>query len=603
MKSSYWNRCFILAVYLAIWGLLWSKLLLPYLSQLPDAGSEEVIALTCRQANELWLGKNAACGLDSENCPLVDIGSDVIFRCPALCDHGSWLYLMRAVGDQLIKYRGYYIGGGRRIDDDDDVLSNPYRADSFPCGAAVHSGLVSPIFGGCARISYSSGPQTSFEGVLGYGGASDSIGFDSFFPYLYYFKELAARTTLCYDPRLMVLLLNIILGIPVVFLGSGAAFFWIMSVVGFWTITLATDPPVLVRPEDPESFYLLISLSLERFLPTCFVLFCLWKVSVKRTFGGLTDYLPVSVEEPSTFEVEEDAEEYAEEGIAPRAENAKYSSVTRILLWYPFFWLGILNNVTFDRLPVDRLMWSDLVTRPGALLTVAVVASVIVMCIIAQAYYVWKLGRFWRLLLVYGMIFSSLAVFSLIPGLSLRIHHYIFGLIFIPGCSTRGQTAYVFQGLLLGLFISGVARWGFASIAETNISLLRGEPTGRITPPIFESLNDGFLTWADLSTRKDMNTDIGVESYNGVSLLINDVERYRGPNNGGLNLTDLFETNEELKGLLELLQMQESPESQTSLYLRMAKFDPEHLRYGDYSRASIVEYPSFNFTLGPPGIT
>lgn len=602
LKTSYWTRSILLTIYLILWTSLWSKILLPYLSEIPYVGEDKqkVISLTCGQANHFWKGKNAACGLDAQYCPSIDAHSDVIFRCPALCDRGSWLYSLRAVGDQIIKYRGYFIGGGERKDGE-DALSYPYRADSFPCGAAVHSGVVSPFFGGCARISYSSGSQSSFMDTPGHYGVSDSVGFNSFFPYLYFFKALAAHATLCYDPRFLVLFLNVLLGLPVVFLGSGAAFFWIMSVVGFWTISLATDPPVLVEPQHPESFYQLISLSLERFLPTCFVLFFLWKVSIMRTFGCLNGYSQLS------DTLQEDDDSITGEDFIPDHQHAKYSSLSRLILWYPFFWLGVLNNISFDRLPVDRLTWHDLQVQPGALVTVMVVGSIVVFCIVAQAYYVWLLGRFWKLLLVYGLMFASLFVFANIPGLSLRVHHYIFALMFIPGCSTRGRTAYVFQGILLGLFLSGVARWGFASIAETDLSLLRGEPTGNISPPTFDSVHEGTLYWKeDIPERTDTATTRELEKYTGISLLVNDVERYRGTNEGSLNLKVLFEDDTDLKALMDKsLQSDDGKDSndEITIYLRMAKFNPDGHKYGDYNRASILKYPSFNFTQAPPGIT
>ena len=70
---------------------------------------------------------------------------------------------------------------------------------------------------------------------------------------------------------------------------------------------------------------------MERFLPSCCVLFVLWHVSAKRTLSDL-----------------------------PLNSDTKVSYVSRVILWYPLFWLGVLNNMTFDRLPVDRLTISDL---------------------------------------------------------------------------------------------------------------------------------------------------------------------------------------------------------------------------------------------------
>lgn len=572
--------------YMVLWVFTIACLLGPYLSQEPMAGDLKVIALTCDGAESFWKGKNAACGLDGAKCPSVD--ENVFFRCPSFCDRGSWLYSLRAIGDQLIKYRSYVIGGGTTKSK--PTLLLPYRADLFPCGAAVHAGVVSPFFGGCAAISYSSGPQASFAGVDGRGGVA-SIAFDSFFPSSYFFKQLPSSLYLCYDPRLLILFINIVLGIPVVYYASGAVFFWIMSVVGFWTIVLATDPPVLVNPQNPESLYQLLLVGLERFLPTCFVLYVLWKVSVKRTFN---DSVVATLD---TLEIELDAD--PQRRVAPA-----YSTVTRVLLWYPFFWLGVLNNISFDRLPVDRLTWHDLHEQPGALVTVMVVALVLVVCVVLQAYYVWLLDRFWKLLSVYFAIFASMFLLATLPGLTLRIHHYIFALIFIPGCSTKGRTAYAFQGILLGLFLSGVARWGYASIAETDLSLLRGEPTGKINPPIIKTFDAGLLYWQQ-PEQKEVSSETADElkDYTYVSLLVNDIERYKGPDTGTLNFTALVEYSPDLASLIKLSLTETGRTGDVPVYLRLARYSKGKNKYGDYTRAAVLEVPSYNLTVPPPGIT
>lgn len=589
-RTTFSTRSTMLAIYLAIWLFLWVRTVFPYISQVPMvAGSDaQVISLTCDQADSFWKGKNSACGLNAESCPSVDTKKDVFIRCPALCDRGSWLYSLRAVGDQVVKYRGYFVGGGR-VKNSGDTLSIPYRADSFPCGAAVHSGVISPIFGGCARLSYSSGSQDSFKATQGYYGVSDSINFDSVFPYSYFFKDLSTSVSHCYDPRFPLLLLNILMGIPVVFLASGVTFFWVISIVGFWTISLATDPPVLVDPYESETLYQLISVCLERFLPTCFILYFLWSVSVKRTFESVDSYMKLGTYDP---EVQ-----------AAQTESANnFSVVTRLLLWYPLFWLGVLNNVTFDRLPVDRLTWHDLQVQPGALMTVMIVSLILIFCVVAQAYYVWLLGRFWKLLLVYGLIFGFLFLIANIPGLTLRIHHYIFGLVFIPGCGTRGRTAYAFQGILLGLFLSGVARWGYASIAETNISLLRGEPVGNLTPPEFFNIDSGTIYWRepDMSDASKVLLD-ELSDYTEVSILINDIEKFKGKNVGSLDFKQLFTDDKDFKHMLD------SPENgaheDTKVYLRIAKYSPQKKKYGDYSSASVLRLPSFNLTIGDLGLT
>lgn len=586
-------RVLLLTLYMLVWVYTWDRAMMPYYTSPPRADGVPVVSLTCGQVGDFWKGKNAACGLDSRFCPTFAQDLEVIFRCPALCDRGSWLYSLRVVGDEILKYRGFYIGGGHSENDKDhSVLSHPYRADSFPCGAAVHAGVVSPFFGGCAKTSYVSGAQSSFPPTAGRYGVSDSIGFDSFFPKSYVFMSLPELFGPCKDPRVLIMIFNVFMGIPVVFLASSSTFYWIMSVVGFWTISLATDPPVLVDPQDPETLYDLISVSLERFLPTCFILYVLWVISVKRT-----------------FHLENMAEEHASHDDPERLEptivkNVPVSSpLHRVIFWYLFFWLGVLNNVTFDRLPIDRLTPHDLKSMPGALLAMCILGGVTFICIGAQGYYLWLLGRLWKFFKVYALVSCILVILALLPGLTLRIHHYIFALLLIPGCSTRGWTAYVFQGLLLGLFLSGVARWGYASIAETNFSLLRGEPLGQIIAPLVEKYESGVLYWRRPDGSSYDTALDGVDQYTEVSLLINDIERYRGVDHGNVNVTDIIETNEYLKRLVDMAMENSGDVGEISMYLRLARYSNKQRKYGDYTKTSIFKYPSLEWTPAPLGVT
>ena len=56
------------------------------------------------------------------------------------------------------------------------------------CGAGVHAGVISPFWGGCARMSYESGEQSYFKASKGYYGVSDSIEFSSFSSSLLFLK-------------------------------------------------------------------------------------------------------------------------------------------------------------------------------------------------------------------------------------------------------------------------------------------------------------------------------------------------------------------------------------------------------------------------------
>lgn len=584
-----WFRVTLLITYCLLWLGLVLGILQPYFTTPPMSLAKNlprVVLLSCLGAHDFWKGKNAACGMDGKACPsFQDLGQDVIFRCPAFCDRGSWLYSLVPIGDQRIRYRGYFVGGGPTDESqmDPHQVSSPYRGDSYLCGAGVHAGVISPFFGGCARISYASGAQARFPSANGRYGVGPSIGFDSFFPVSYFFKPLAANDndhfSHCYDPRLFTLVLNIVLGMPIVYLASGAVTFWIITMAGYWTICLATDPPVTVDAMDRDTYSHLISLGLERMLPVCFILYVMWHSSIKRTF-----------------------------------ESNRASPITTLVLWYPLFWLGVLNNITFDRLPVDRLTWNDISHQSGALLAISSIIGVIAVCAVTQAYKIWLSGRFQKYLAIYiGMVLGLVAI-SLLPGLTLRIHHYILALLLIPGCSTRGHTAFMFQGILLGLFLSGAARWGLAAIAETASSLRRDDPEGRVLPPTFAGYNAslGLLRWtAYHNDTLNMNMNLNLNSsasasgglharklppsqYTHTSLLVNDIERYLGPATE-INLKLLFSSGP-LADLLALLK-------NATIYLRLGRKVPNSRSYSDYTNAAVLLWPAGDFVPPKPGVT
>lgn len=76
---------------------------------------------------------------------------------------------------------------------------------------------------------------------------------------------------------------------------------------------------------------------------------------------------------------------------------------------------------------------------------------------------------FWYV--VGGLVILVLA--TALPGLEFRLHHYVVGLVLVPGLAFVTRPSAFFQGLLLGMFLDGVGRWGFDSILETRECLSR----------------------------------------------------------------------------------------------------------------------------------
>ncbi|KAJ4314874.1 hypothetical protein N0V94_006252 [Neodidymelliopsis sp. IMI 364377] len=75
------------------------------------------------------------------------------------------------------------------------------------------------------------------------------------------------------------------------------------------------------------------------------------------------------------------------------------------------------------------------------------------------------------------------------------------------------------QGILVGLFVNGIARWGFDPILQTAAALRGDAQLGSGIPAILAAVNgtDITFTWDSI-----------LRGYEGVSVIVNDVERYRG---------------------------------------------------------------------------
>lgn len=571
------TRIFLLVIYCSIWfgviySILYSYLVTPPFFY-PNDGSERipVISLSCNSYLH-WEGTNNECGYNGEDCgPFTD--AEYFIRCPALCDQGGIAYSAVAVGSNKVKYVGYQIGGGLREDEsddenDNDILTYPYRGDSFLCSAAAHSGLISPFTGGCVRAEMD-GFQSSFSASEGFFNMGDSVEFLSFFPSSFSFRSfLDGYASGCKDPRSAVVVLNILFGLPVFYLYESLYGYWIITIVGYWTLILALDPPIQVDPHDMITVYELVSVGIQRLLPLCFILYVVWKIAVKRAL-----------------------------------ENG--SPVCKVLLWYPMLWLGIMNNVTFDRLPVDRLNPKDLKEQAGAITAVGSIAGTILTCAVIQAYSIWKSGRFRKYFFIYITMILGLVFIASIPGLNLRIHHYILGMLLVPGCSTRGPSAYLFQGILIGLILSGVSRWDFASIAETDIALLRGEAGASLKPPIF-SFNESMphqISWYINSTDTISEPAHGIDTIDGYSLLINDIEVYFGYNET-INIDILKENNDQLSFMIDK-SLEDSDGGSIDLYLRIARASvksPSEVR-GDYTNGGILEWPEGIWYAPEPGVS
>ena len=406
------------------------------------------------------------------------------------------------VGNETYNYQGLVIGGAKGSSD-----KPVYRADSLVCQAAIHAGVIPNDVGGCGVLKLE-GAAHSFPSVES--NKIQSVGFPSTFPKSFSFVELSSSQATCpADSRWPLTGITIAaVGVLWLFSTSPAVLFFSTYAMVFAHVGLVSDPP------SYPYFAGLLSSLVSRLLPASFVAYVLYKFCAKPLLEPLSP---------------------------PSHQLAKF------ILYLPPLFFGALNNYTFAKLiPLQRLTPMDIQQQPGAKLALGLVIPTVIAIILGQAWQIRCGGLMPRYLKIYCTMGLILLILLPLPGLRLRIHHYILAILLLPGTAFPTRPSLIYQGLLLGLFINGVARWGFASIIETPAAL--GERTSSSHGPkgwwgaTFPNITDaavavslpdkdsseiyrgnGNITFA-LWERQRM-ADLGVD---GVSVLVNDVERWRG---------------------------------------------------------------------------
>lgn len=347
-----------------------------------------------------------------------------------------------------------------------------YRGDSFICSAAIHAGVITNGEGGCGVVSLI-GQQSNYPSVTRNG--ISSIGFDSSFPQSFTFQ---ATTSSCRDLSWDLLAVSVVYTTLLSLFTRSASVFFYSTVVGcYLQAALATDKPAF------EDVATLVSTALGNLLPALFISMVIYKLYIRRTLHGLT----------AQFE--------------------------KTILWLGPCWVATLADYTFELIPLQRLTDHDIKQEAGALASLVIIVIVILIVFIGQAWVFRREGRLLRYLGLYIGLGLCIGLLAAIPNEDLRIHHYILGLLLIPGTSVQTRPSLIYQGILVGLFVNGVAKWGFDSILQTAAELqgdaLLNTAIPAITAAATTAANITF-TWPGVPV-----------GYNGTSILVNDVERYR----------------------------------------------------------------------------
>lgn len=413
------------------------------------------------------------CGLNGDSCRPFD-NEAFAFRCPARCKDAILLEPY-AIGAELVNYRSLIVGGG-------DSGNPIYRGDSYICPAAIHAGIISDQKGGCG-ILRRTGEQSNYESAERNG--VSSIEFPSSFPLSFTFdggEEEEEEGLKCSDARWPLFGFSVaVTALLSLCIASPAAFYTSMFFIVFFQVALVSDSPYAL------DYYEIVSMALGRFLPAAFVGFTMYYFCVRRTLTSLDAHWDKTV------------------------------------LWLGGCWVGALETDTFDRIPISRLTPHDIQQQPGALVSLIIIIAVLCLITITQAIAFRNEGRLPTLLRIYGVIVLAILALLAVPHMLLRLHHYILGLIFIPGTTLQTRPSLLYQGLCVGLFINGIARWDFDSILQTPSALLQGAQLGSIVPQLATPLilSNRSLVFDFFSAQLAPQAD-------GISVLVNDVERFRG---------------------------------------------------------------------------
>ncbi|KAK4042970.1 cysteine-rich secretory protein LCCL domain-containing 2 [Parachaetomium inaequale] len=491
-----WQRIVLLVVFLVAWAASLAIPLTLSKGTATNASGTAIRHVDC--VDTLWK-RNNECGLDGVDCRPFS-NTSFAFRCPADCASVRVLN-PHHVGNQDVNFRPLVIGGGG---------GGPYRGDSFLCGAAIHAGAIDDATGGCGVATlvgeyyqYFSSAQHNI----------DSIPFDSYFPLSFTITTDPGLKCTAPDPRWTVSLpLSLLFTTLLTLFTTSPPLLFFTTFLGIFThVALVSDPPNLSTPSTTYLLPSLISHYAARLLPALFTAAILYLTCVRHAL--------------------------------PSSTNPNLS-LEKTLLWLAPFWLGALSNRTLEPLiPIARLTPSDLTAQPGALLALGVVITTILLIAAVQARTFYLSGHLPAYLLLYLTLGVSLGLLAALPHLHLRIHHYVLALLLLPGTAAQTRVSLICQGLLLGLFVNGVARWGFDSVLQTG-EMLRGDGgLGGLVPevvaPLIERLvasttggGEGgmriWFKWKALAEGLLNGKGSGRMAVEGISVLVNDVERYRG---------------------------------------------------------------------------
>ena len=101
------------------------------------------------------------------------------------------------------------------------------------------------------------------------------------------------------------------------------------------------------------------------------------------------------------------------------------------------------------------------------------------------------------------------------------------GLAFIPACAFPTRISLILFAFLFGMYINGVARWGFDGILE-DLSVIQGDATGSTLLPEFDVDRSTWLSSPSRIVNWKPIPQSARNMWDSYMLLVDDVLRYHG---------------------------------------------------------------------------
>jgi hypothetical protein len=168
--------------------------------------------------------------------------------------------------------------------------------------------------------------------------------------------------------------------------------------------------------------------------------------------------------------------------------------------------------------------------------------------VIYHGYYLYKTNFLKKYLSYYIPIIIIVLIIPVLLSLYFHWHHAMLALILIPLTRFKLRFSLIIQAGAIGFMVHGISRWGAnLSPYDTAWQYFNGDPMGFKTPEFITTTNQSqFISW---DYELDNGTKILLADYeniDGYSLLMNDVEVYRGRNNNFTISDNLFPSNDSL---------------------------------------------------------